>query len=483
MSMRVKKTEIFLVNLDSRLPFRYGIAVMKGLPHCVVRVHLEDEHGTHIGVAADNFAPKWFTKNPETTFRHDSDEMLKVIEHACAAAEKAGEQDTMFGLWRTLYEDQKAWAVQENFPPLLANFGASMVERGIIDAFLRSRQATLARALRENLFHLDLGYFHAPLSGTKPADFLPAAPHPEIYLRHTLGLSDPLTEADRTDDPRVDDGLPVSLEACIKTFGLRYFKLKIQGKIEVDFERLRAASAVIRAHAPADYLFTLDGNEQYKSYADLQKLFGMLAGDKDLAEFLQHLIFVEQPIYRARALDDDTGRGLAEWAGHPAVIIDESDGHADDFSRALALGYGGTSHKNCKGIFKGIAHACLVKQLQRQHPGQKFFLSGEDLTTIGPISVVQDLSLMAHLGVDHVERNGQHYFKGLDFLPPEQQETVLKEHSDLFYRHPRGYITMRIEQGKIRLASLFNASLGLQADLGTDWLKPRSDWRFDPKWD
>ena len=481
--MRVKKTEIHLINLDSRLTFKYGIAVMKGMPHCVVRAHFEDEHGTHIGVAADNFAPKWFTKNPETTFRHDSDEMVRVIEHACESAEKAGEQDTVFALWKAMITEHKAWAVRENIPPLLANFGASLIERAIIDAFLRSRQVTLAKALHENLFHLDLGHFHAALKGTKPSDFLPAAPHSEVYLRHTLGLADPLTEADRVDDPRVDDGLPVSFQSCIETYGLRYFKLKIQGKIEQDFERLRAAEKVIRASAPANYLFTLDGNEQYKNYGDLQTLFGMISKEKDMATFLEHLIFVEQPIFRAKALDDESGKGLMAWPDHPGVIIDESDGNPEDFERALHLGYSGTSHKNCKGIFKGIAHACLVKQLQQQNPGKKYFLSGEDLTTIGPISVVQDLSVMAHLGVDHVERNGHHYFKGLDFLPKELQETVLLEHSDLFCRNPRGYVTLRVEDGKIRIASLFNASLGLQTDLGVNWLTPRAKWQFDSKWD
>ena len=166
---------------------------------------------------------------------------------------------------------------------------------------------TLAQALRDNLFHLDLGYFHAALRDEKPADLLPAEPNHEVFLRHTLGLADPLTEADRTDDPRVDDGLPVSFQACIETYGLRYFKLKIQGKIDLDFERLRAAAAVIRAHAPDDYAFTLDGNEQYKSYADLQTLVAMMSKDKDLTAFLQHLIFIEQPIFRAKALDDESG--------------------------------------------------------------------------------------------------------------------------------------------------------------------------------
>jgi len=483
MPLRVKSTEVHLINLDSRLTFRYGIAVMKGMPHCVVHAHLEDEHGTHKGVASDNFAPKWFTKNPETTFRHDSDEMLKVIEHACEAAEKAGSKETVFDLYKSIDTAQKTWALKENIPPLLANFGTSLIERAIIDAFLRSRQVTLARALRENLFHIDLGYFHAALKGTKPSDFLPAQPESEVYLRHTLGLADPLTEADRAEEPRVDDGLPVSFQACIEHYGIRYFKLKIQGKIEQDFERLRAAEKVIRASAPANYEFTLDGNEQYKNYADLQTLFGMMEKDKDMSEFLKHLIFVEQPIFRAKALTDESGDGLKAWPDHPGVIIDESDGHADDFERALHLGYNGTSHKNCKGVFKGISHACLVYQLQKQNPGKKFFLSGEDLTTIGPISVVQDLSMMAHLGVTHVERNGHHYFKGLAFMPEELQETVLLEHSDLFYRNPRGFVTMRVEGGKIRIGSLFNNSLGLKTDLGTSWLTPRSKWQFDAKWD
>lgn len=483
MALRIRKTEILLTNLRARLQFRYGIAVMKGMPHCVVHVHVEDEGEISVGIAADNLVPKWFTKNPATTFRHDVDEMIRVIEHACHAAETVAAGENPFALWRSIEELHRQWAAREKIPPLLANFGLSLVERGLIDAFLRGRQMTLHQALIENAFRLELGHFHSSLAGTTPAQFLSDAPEPEIFLRHTLGLSDPLTEVERADEPRCDDGLPVSFQGCIETYGVRYFKLKIQGKIETDLERLRRAAAVIRATAPADYAFTLDGNEQYKTYRDLQTLFEMMQADAEMAEFLRHLIFIEQPLYRDAALSDEAGRGLQDWKGHPPVIIDESDGDAGDFERALALGYSGTSHKNCKGIFKGIAHACLVKQLQQRNPRESYFLSGEDLTNVGPIAVVQDLSLMAHLGVRHVERNGHHYFTGLTFLPQEIQERVLREHGDLFYRHPRGYITMRIEQGKIRLASLFNASLGLQDDPGTSWLAPRADWRFDPGWD
>jgi hypothetical protein len=479
MSLRIRKAELQLANLQSRLPFRYGIAVMKGLPHVVVRVDLEDEGQVATGFAADNLAPKWFTKNPETQFEQDADEMIKVIGHACSMAEAAGSGSNVFRLWRGIYEGHRKWAEKENIPPLLANFGFSMVERAFLDAFLRGRKTTLALALQANLFQFDLGYFHESLRGQAPSALLPARPLTEVHVRHTLGLSDPLTEAERTDDPRVDDGLPVSLEACIAFYGLRYFKLKIQGKIEIDLERLQNAAAVIRANAPADYRFTLDGNEQYKSYDDLRTLFELMDKKPEMAEFLQHLIFIEQPLYRGMALSDDAEKGLQAWPDHPPVIIDESDGAIGDFSRALALGYSGTSHKNCKGIFKGIAHGCLVEQLRRQNPGQPFFHSGEDLTNVGPIALLQDLSVMAHLGIDHVERNGHHYFAGLAFLPDDLQETVLKHHPDLFHRGSRGYATMRIEQGKIRLGSLFNHSLGLQADLGTSWLTPKSGWTFD----
>jgi len=65
-------------------------------------------------------------------------------------------------------------------------------ERGVVVFFTGlsgSGKSTLAQALNENLFHLDLGYFHSALQGTKPSDFLPARPEAEVYLRHTLGLA------------------------------------------------------------------------------------------------------------------------------------------------------------------------------------------------------------------------------------------------------------------------------------------------------
>jgi hypothetical protein len=51
---------------------------------------------------------------------------------------------------------------------------------------------------------------------------------------------------------------------------------------------------------------------------------------------------------------------LRAWTDGPGMIIDESGGSIADLSRSLDLGYRGTSHKNCKGVAKGLANAVLL---------------------------------------------------------------------------------------------------------------------------
>jgi hypothetical protein len=122
---------------------------------------------------------------------------------------------------------------------------------------------------------------------------------------------------------------------------------------------------------------------------------------------------VEQPVHHDLALSDDPGAALRAWPDRPRLIIDESDAAVGDL--ALALGYAGSSHKNCKGIVKGIANACLLEK--RRRDGERVVLSGEDLCNLGPVALLQDLAMMALLGIEHVERNGHHYYRGLSLWP------------------------------------------------------------------
>src|SRR6185436_19923246 len=121
---------------------------------------------------------------------------------------------------------------------------------------------------------------------------------------------------------------------------------------------------------------------------------------------------------------------------------------------ALQLDYSGTSHKNAKGIFKGIANRCLLHHEQRAQPEKHFLMSGEDLCNVGPVALLQDLNVMAALGIESVERNGHHYNAGLSQFPRLVQEQVLKAHADLYHASPSDWPTLTIQNGALALGSV-----------------------------
>ncbi|MFV1994430.1 MAG: hypothetical protein ACC661_03245, partial [Verrucomicrobiales bacterium] len=160
----------------------------------------------------------------------------------------------------------------------------------------------------------------------------------------------------------------------------------------------------------------------------------------------------------------------------PPVIIDESDADLASLPRALDLGYAGTSHKNCKGIVKGIANACLLENRRREAPGRHLILSGEDLGNIGPVALLQDLTVMSLLGVEHVERNGHHYFRGASMFPEAMQRALLEDHADLYRRHEHGFPTLDIRGGRLDIGSLLEAPFGLAPLLDLSPFPRLDDW-------
>jgi hypothetical protein len=422
---------------------------------------------TCTGVAADGLAPKWFTKNPATTTDDDIAEMLAVIDAACTFARAIGPAPTVFALWQRLYAAQQAWGSGRGYPPLLWGFGVSLVERALIDAFCRARNTTFTRAVRDNSLGIRLDLIHAELADFAPADLLPPQPRSIITVRHTVGLSDPLTDDEIAPAERVADGLPQSLVSCIRAYGLTHFKIKLCGNVERDVARLRRIAELLASEAP-QYMVTLDGNEQFHTVEHFRAAWHVLSSDPQLTPLLSRLLFGEQPLHRDVALSAETAHKLSAWADKPPMIIDESDGAIDSLPTALACGYVGASHKNCKGVFKGIANACLLRQRQRVDPDRQYLLSGEDLSNVGPVALLQDLAVMATLGIGHVERNGHHYFAGLRMYAPDVQQQVLVHHGDLYRRHERGYATLNIRNGEVAMKSVVNAPFGFNVVLHTD---------------
>lgn len=478
-NLRVCEADLHLHNLHTRMPFKYGIATMTHMPMVFVRVALEvNGRPPVLGVSADLLPPKWFTKDPAREVLDEIHEMLDVIETAMETAEEQN-APSVFDLWLQLYDSQTAWAAAENKPPLLAHFGTSLVERAVMDAFCRASAKPFHRALLDDDFGIRLGELRSELEGFSPAKWLPARPHGEVIARHTVGLSDPLTDADIATGEHLNDGLPQSLVSSIRVYGLRHFKLKVNGDPARDTERLRQIARVLQAECGDDFAFTLDGNEQFKSFAGFREFWETLRADESLKPFLTKLLFVEQPLHRSLALHKDAAAALADWPDRPPFIIDESDGELDSLPTALALGYDGTSHKNCKGVIKGVANRCLLAHRQQQSPARPFLMSGEDLCNVGPVALLQDLAVCAALGIKSVERNGHHYNAGLSQFPRGVQEDILRAHFDLYHPSPAGWPTLTIERGRIALGSVNAAAFGVKFLLNPGQFTPADAWEWE----
>lgn len=458
--LHIQSYDLHLAPLRTRMPFRYGIATMTEVPCLFVRIWVTIEGRTWAGLASDLLPPKWFTKNPATPLAEEIAEMLRVIRHASASAIglRGG---TAFELWRQIYQSQAGWGQTEGLPPLLSHFGTSLVERALLDAVCRASGHSFARMLRENRFGIELGDLHAPLRGLAPSDLLPEQPLTRLTARHTVGLADPLTEAEIPAAERLEDGLPQSLESCVARYGLRHFKIKVMGDTDRDLDRLDRVAALLEQRTSGDFAFSLDGNEQFGSVEAFRTFYGGLA--ERLPAFLKRLLFVEQPLPRAAALLPEVEKAFYSWPDRPPIIIDESDAMLEDAATALRLGYAGTSHKNCKGVFKGIANFCLLQQRRREQPESGWIMSGEDLCNVGPVALLQDLAVMASLGIESVERNGHHYHAGLSQFPAEIQRQTLRDHPDLYQLSPAGWPTLRIDSGRVRVDSVVAAPFGMQS--------------------
>jgi len=450
--------EFFVRHTRTRFPFRYGIASMTEVPHLFVRTMVTVPGKSSFGLSSEGLPPKWFTKNPATTFEQDLPEMLLVISHAAKLAERIAPV-SFFDFWHELYRQQSDWANARHIAPLLTNLGVSLVERAALDGLCRVAGEPLHRMVATNRLGLRLGEIYAELGDAQPRDLLPAAPLTSCFVRHTVGLGDALSPADIPSGERVDDGLPQDLESSIREYGLRYFKVKLFADAERDFARLRELSRLLVRETGGECFVTLDGNENFKSFEAFREFWQEAASDPALSELWRRIIVVEQPVHRDRALSDDPGTALRGWPDRPRLIIDESDGAVGDLPRALALGYAGTSHKNCKGIVKGIANACLLEK--RRRDGERVVLTGEDLCNVGPVALLQDLAMMALLGIEHVERNGHHYYRGLSLWPADWQDAALAAHDDLYTRHRDGFACLRIREGRVALSSVNAAPLGV----------------------
>ncbi|MCF3932694.1 mandelate racemase [Acuticoccus sp. M5D2P5] len=463
--LSLEGVDFFERDVTMRMPFRFGVVTMTKAPQTYVRARIRFADGREAsGISSELLAPKWFDKSPDLSNEGNFDQLRRSLAIAREAYE-AADRDTAFGI-----HVQSDAAIREaneraGLPPLVASFGKALLDRAILDAMCKAERISIFTAARANRFGLtaaltpDLGDFDldAFLATLSPAG--------TIHARHTVGLVDPITAADLPADKRVDDGLPETLEEVIATYGVTHFKLKVGGDLEADIERLTAIAAALD-HLPS-YRATLDGNEQYRDVGGVLELWRRIEATPALARLAEAIVFIEQPIARAKAFEAN----ISDLSNEKPVEIDESDATLDAFVRAKALGYRGVSSKSCKGVYRSLLNRARCTMWNHAAGEPRYFMSAEDLTTQAGTAVEQDLALATLIGCTDVERNGHHYVNGMSAASPAEQSNFLAAHPDL-YNNTHGAVRVRIEQGQISIASLDQPGLAGGAEPDFAALKP-----------
>ena len=450
--LQVRECQLASRPARTRMPFRFGIAVLTAMPILHVRLRLEASDGSTVhGVSASGLPPLWFDKNPNSSHADNVRDLLTSVQRAAAAYVEAGAA-TAFDLHRSLEADVRAACAADGLNELTAGFGIALLDCAIVDGVCRLTHTTLHQALKQDLLGV----------GLELARLVPAAALPSIRVRHTIGMADPIRAADTVST--LDDGLPETLEDVVRVYGVRIFKVKIERDTGASLARLRRIAEVV--DSVPYYEVTLDGNEQFHDMGEFHAFVMRVAAEKALATLWHRTLWIEQPVARSVALTTAVSGELRKVDRLKPVIIDESDASDDALDQALELGYRGISAKNCKGVFRTL-HSYRRIAERNARAGPPVILSSEDLTNVGIVPLHQDLCVAAALGITHSERNGHHYFSGLSHCSTREQQQALVEYPSLYSRRPNGLVALDVRAGALDLRELNAAGYGVASE--PDW--------------
>jgi len=448
MPLRLAVREIAFFERPVRFtrPFRFGAVVIKSAPQAFVRVEIEVEgKGTSVGASAELLVPKWFDKRPHLAPDETVWELRRSLMIARDIYLTRSGFETAFGLHARCLAAQVEACAREDIPPLAAAYGPAEIDKAVLDALLRCVGVNFFDGMAGNIAGVD-----ASLTSDLREDditlFLARRQRLErVAIRHTVGLDDKVEGTGGVADVQ-------------ENAGARFFKLKLNGDPEQDAARLIRIGNEL-ATLPHDYGVTLDANEQYADLAGLSALVDRLDRDGALKPIATKLLYIEQPMPRDIFRQSPLGA-----LGARDFIIDEADDSYDAFPAARALGYRGISSKSCKGIYKSIVNATRASKWNAE--GEKFFITGEDLTCQAGLGVQQDLALGALIGVTHAERNGHHYVDGFGDAPTAEAQAFLSAHPDLYLSEGNN-IRLSIHDGDLLTGSL--ATPGFATGVHPDW--------------
>jgi hypothetical protein len=474
-TVKALRGEIGITNARARMPFRFGAVTIEAIASATLALEMLVDGKTVTGYASELLAYKWFDKRPDKTPRDNINDLLDTLNAALDAVAQLG-NGTVFDHWRALDKAVHEHARKVGFNDLGASFGVAMVERAMMDGVARVRGQSVFELLQSLSLGLRPSAIFSELDGMALTEAMPTQPLEQLAIRHTVGMVDPITADDLDPHERPNDGLPETLEDYIERDQLSYLKIKLGGDVDADCARLEKISSVMmRVGRPI--AFTLDGNEQFQSLTDFANFTSRLRSSSSISAMLNQALFIEQPLDRRMTFENPPDQAAFDEIGVP-LLIDEADGWTTAFYEAMALGYRGVSHKNCKGVFRSLLNAMLATRRNRTAGFETYFQSAEDLTCMPVLSLNADLALVAALGVGHCERNAHHYFAGLGHLSQRDADAARAAHPDL-YGLDHGVARLRTHTGFLSARTANGPGFGTLCVPDMEAMTPAGDWAFE----
>ena len=78
------------------------------------------------------------------------------------------------------------------------------------------------------------------------------------------------------------------------------------------------------------------------------------------------------------------------------------------------------------------------------------------------------------MGLEHVERNGHHFFGQLAPIDPNIAQLARSAHPDLYHEEPDGQVRLRIVDGMFEIGSIMRAPFGFAPELDISGLQELS---------
>lgn len=287
-------------------------------------------------------------------------------------------------------------------PKLCTLVTASPFDAALHDAYGKALGVSAFAACGRDLVNYDLEQFLGrDFRGEHLDTYVRRTPVPRIFVFHSVGAGDPITEADIT--TRLNDGLPETLAEWIEFNGIRRIKIKLNGQdLAGDVDRTvridRVAEETLRKSGVDEWYYCLDFNENCRS-ADFVVDFLNRFWERRPTGF-QKVLYVEQPT--PRDLKAHRANVMHKAAKMRAVVIDESLTDLESLLLAREMGYTGIALKACKGQSQAMLMAAA---------GRKYgmFLCVQDLTCPGA-ALIHSAGIAAHVpGNSGIEANARQY--------------------------------------------------------------------------